>query len=802
MMRTETLQYGKTTGILGERKKTKGKNTIELLTSKNNLVFTSLAFFLGRAFIAGGMMPFGISFFAAAAGADVSMTSIAVSVLIGMLTAGAGLKIFQAAAYMALFSILNILFKNKSSKHVISCALMAFFSTLLPQLILVFINGYLLFDMLKAFLFSFIVFLLVFIFRNAASLLENRKSIYTATNERIISFAITMALAVSGLGAISLLGINIRNILCIIIILILSYKSGIGVGASIGVVVGLIVNMSGKTTPLIIGSYAFCGLLSGLFKNLGKLGSCLGFVMGNAMLTLYLNGSTDILIHLGEIVVAEIVFMITPNKFLDFVSSTFIKKGISNTSLDSCSARVREITAARLNKFGKAYGELAATFTDLPQTNVTANSQDINVMFDRVADKVCKDCSLCRHCWDRNFYETYQVMFKIVERLESKGWLGAEDIPQSFIDRCERVNEFINAVNNEYEVFKLNMVWKSRLGESRRLISQQFEGLSKVIYNLASEISENVHFKVDLEDALLVELDKEGVKVNEVSVIENRWGKYEIKVSHSGCGGRRNCINTIEKVISAVMDRKMVKESSECFRNYSDGSCTVKFVEEEAFRVTTGVARISKHKSSTSGDSYTFFSTGDGKYIAALSDGMGSGQKAAMQSRVTINLLEQLMESGFDKDLAVKMINSVLALRSGDDSFSTVDLSIIDLYEGKVEFVKVGAVPTYIKRPDRVEMVKSASLPAGLFSNIDIELVHKKVNSGDFVIMVTDGIEDCFGENTDYGKSLKDFIQSIDSVNPQEIADLILDRAYKNSNGMPADDMSVIVAKVWESAKV
>ncbi|HHW00328.1 MAG TPA: stage II sporulation protein E [Clostridiaceae bacterium] len=801
-MRTETLQYGRTTGILGEKKKTKGKSIIELLTSKNNLAFTAIAFLLGRAFISGGMMPFGISFFAAAAGANVSMTSIAISVLAGMLTAGAGPKIFQAAACMALFSILDTLFKNKISKHVASCALLAFASSLLPELIPVFINGYLLFDILKAFLFSSIVFLLVFIFANATLLIENRKSFYTATNERIISFAITMALAIAGLGTISILGINIRNIFCILIILILSYKSGVGVGAAIGVVVGLIVNMSGNTTPLIIGSYAFCGLLSGLFRNLGKVGSCLGFVMGNAMLTLYLNGSTDILIHLGEIVAAVIVFMITPNKFIDFISSAFIKKGTSDTLTDFQSTRVREITAERLNKFGKAYGELAATFTDLPQTSVTANSQDITVMFDRIADKVCKDCSLCRHCWDRNFYETYQVMFKIVERLEAKGWLGAEDIPQSFLDRCERVNEFVNAINNEYEVFKLNMVWKNRLGESRRLISQQLEGLSKVIYNLASEISENVRFRVDLEDALMVELDREGIKVNEVSVIENRWGKYEVTVSHKGCGGRRNCINTIEKVISAVMGRKMVKESNECFRNYTDGSCAIKFVEEEAFRVTTGVARIPKHKSSTSGDSYTFFSTGDGKYIAALSDGMGSGQKAAMQSRVTINLLEQLMESGFDKDLAVKMINSILALRSGDDSFSTVDMSIIDLYEGKVEFVKVGAVPTYIKRPDRVEVVKSASLPAGLFSNIDVELVHKKVNSGDFVIMVTDGIEDCFGETSDYGKSLKDFIQSINSTNPQEIADLILDRAYKNSNGMPADDMSVIVAKVWESVKV
>jgi len=81
---------------------------------------------------------------------------------------------------------------------------------------------------------------------------------------------------------------------------------------------------------------------------------------------------------------------------------------------------------------------------------------------------------------DRNFYNTYQVMFKIVENLEKKGWIDESDIPEYFMERCERIGEFVRQVNNVYELFKVDMVWKNRIGESRGLISQQLDGLAKL----------------------------------------------------------------------------------------------------------------------------------------------------------------------------------------------------------------------------------------------------------------------------------------------------------------------------------
>jgi len=67
------------------------------------------------------------------------------------------------------------------------------------------------------------------------------------------------------------------------------------------------------------------------------------------------------------------------------------------------------------------------------------------------------------------------------------------------------------------------MVWKNRIGESRGLISQQLDGLAKVILNLAVEIDGEIKFKSDMEDVLLFELRNKGIKVNDVVVCENKW---------------------------------------------------------------------------------------------------------------------------------------------------------------------------------------------------------------------------------------------------------------------------------------
>ncbi len=798
-MNFEISNVKKVAGIGRAFPKHKALKLLSEFMTLSNIIVLSISFLMGRANLLGGLMPFGITFYASTIGSRMSRILIGVSVILGAISFGNIQNIYITIAAMLIFNALSIPLKKSNKIEGYKSAIVGSISVLIPQIVVVALQGWLMYDLIRALLNTAIVFTLVLIFKMAVPIIEENKYKKTFSNEEMISLSILIAISIAGLGELQFLSLNLRSIFSIFIILVFGYKCGAGVGTATGVTVGLIVSMSSQiTSPLILSSYAFCGLLTGVLKNLGKIGSGLGFVLGNALLTYYLNGSTEIIIHIKEIIGAVIIFMILPASIMDNVVEGFRKGSDQIMDKRAYSGRIKDITVDKLNKFSKAFQELSRTFGEISETKVVTEKNDISVLFDRIADNVCKNCSLCKHCWDLNFYNTYQVMFKIVETLDTKGRIENTDIPKNFQRKCEKIDKFVIEVNNVYEIFKVDIVWRKKIGESRGIISQQLNGISTIISNLAKDIDGDYNFNSNKEEKILRDLRNAGIKIEEVIVFENMNGKYEINILHNGCKGLRECITKIEKVISNSVGRKMIKEENDCTCNPKNNFCQIKFIEEEKYKITTGISKVSKSNSKVSGDSYTFMNTGKGKYIIALSDGMGSGQKASKQSSVTINLIEQFMDSGFDKDTTLKLINALLVLKSNDDSFTTIDLSVVDLYKGEVEFVKVGAVPTFIKREDRVENIKTVSLPAGVLSNIEMELVHKKINTGDFIIMMSDGVLDYFSNDTQNEKEMTRFINEVNTTNPQEMADRILDEAYKRCENDPTDDMLVIVSKVWK----
>jgi len=770
---------------------------INRLYFQRNRILLFLTAFLITGSSISAAVPLGAVFFAASCGAGVPRLMTAAAVMLGALILGPFELLYINAACMLLFFILSIPLKKTDSKMDIWAAFAAFIAILVPQLILSGIWGFLLYDVLKSLFCSFISFVFYFIFRFSIPVISGMAGKVTLDGEEAVSAGITAALAVSGFGTLQLFGFSLKNILCVLLVLYYSFKCSAGAGAATGAAAGLIVSASTGFTPSTAGAYALCGMLSGILASLGKAGSALGFVLGNMILAIYFNGTVESTLYLRDILAASVVFFIMPDRLADRLTAPFARRSAEYADVKSYSRRIRDLTAQRLRKFADAFMALSRSFGEMARNSAPAGKHDINVLFDRVADRICRDCSLCLHCWERSFYDTYQVMFRIVESLEARGRVEESDIPVDFIDKCPRINEFVNAVNNMYELFKVGVVWKSKIGESRSVISRQFEGMSRVIGNLAEEINTDISFMSPLEDAISAALKKEGIRVVEVVAYKGLWGKYEINVHHSSCGGERKCTAVIDRVVSETAGRRMVRSDEGC-TSYGGEECILKYMEAENLRITTGVARIPKHGSRVSGDSFSFMEGIGGKYTLALSDGMGTGHSASAQSKAAVDMLESLLESGFDKDMAVNLINSVLVLKSDEDSTCTMDIAMIDLASGEVEFIKIGAAPTFIKRESRVEVIRSASLPAGILPGVDAELSRKIMDAGDMIVMVTDGVTDAMAGDEPGDRALLRYIRQLESLNPQLVAESILDEAVRRCDGKPYDDMTVLVAKVWK----
>lgn len=217
--------------------------------------------------------------------------------------------------------------------------------------------------------------------------------------------------------------------------------------------------------------------------------------------------------------------------------------------------------------------------------------------------------------------------------------------------------------------------------------------------------------------------------------------------------------------------------------------------DEPILYVGSGVARVPKRGSHISGDSFAGEAVSPGRYLLALSDGMGVGQAAAAQSKQCIALIREILRAGFSPEVAVKTANSALLLQTPEDTFATVDLALIDLTTARAEFIKVGAAPSFIKRGRDVTVVKTAAVPVGIINEVDVEPEFRNVRPGDLLIMITDGVWDVSKDDIDKERWLINHLARETATEPEAVAESVLARALEL---MPeaGDDMTVLVARV------
>ena len=218
------------------------------------------------------------------------------------------------------------------------------------------------------------------------------------------------------------------------------------------------------------------------------------------------------------------------------------------------------------------------------------------------------------------------------------------------------------------------------------------------------------------------------------------------------------------------------------------------FISDDRYVMALGNGETVKSKSRVSGDSMLNIRLKDGKYLIAISDGMGSGADAKKSSTQALRMLENLLLSGFDKNVSLDLINTAL-INQDTEIFATLDIAIVDLYAGTIEFIKSGACPTYIKNNKKVQIIKSNSLPAGIIDQNNVQTFDRDISSGDIMLMCSDGILDSNIEYKNKELWIKYLLEDIETNNTQKIADLVLNEAIDNNYGTPKDDMSIIVCK-------
>ena len=760
------------------------------------VIFTVIGFLLSRFTLVDNVAPFGIAFFLFLAKINPYKIPVFLGTLLGTILS------FNDITSIVKYSIclIIILLVSKKISKVESVAKISIFGSLIILSLSLVQALYLsqnIYDYIIIFLEAIITFISTYIFSYGIKFLINNKSKMYISPEETVSLSILLAFSIIGIGNLSLFGVSIRSVLSTVLILIASILGGATLGATSGVIVGLGFMVTNVVSALYMGVYSFAGLVSGSFNKLNKYISILGYLLSWIIIYSYTSGITSNVSQIIDIAIGCFIVSLIPKSFYYKMESILKNRVDSNEAVYEYINRMKDITNNKLMNIQRVYNELANTFDKISEKNKIIDQRDIATIIDMIHNDECQYCSMQRTCWESKFNYTYNMIYEIIEKIED-GEIRDQYIPPNFRKECMKPELIVKVANYYYKIYALDYEWNMKLCESRKIIANQIRDISKSIESVSKNLEKDIMINLEKEKNIIDELQRNNIIADKVSYIQGNDDEFKISVEMKNCRDGCLCDNRLVKVLSDYLGQDLDVQKIGC--HCLGENCKAILTKAEKYKVVTEVVTMSRDGHIFSGDNYTFMDIYDGKYMMAISDGMGKGKKAYDESSVTINILENMMEAKIDKDIVIDTINNMLLLKSSDEIFSTLDLGIVDLKKGRLETIKMGACSTYISRKNKdVDLISSSSLPVGILSDINLDRHSVKIKDGDFIIMVSDGIVDA-GKNNNFGENwLIYFLKKLETTNPKEIANLILDRALELQLGEVCDDMTVLVTKVMGS---
>lgn len=639
---------------------------------------------------------------------------------------------------------------------------------------------------------TLIIFPLYFIINYSIICFKDLTKKHLFTNEELISMAVTVSLAISGTWGANIFGVSVRNVLAFIFIITISYIKGSTIGASCGVAMGVIVGICSSNLPVFISVYGICGLVAGAFKETGKIMTVTAFIAGFFIVNVY--SDIEGYFRFMEIIIPCVVFLIVPKKIYNqiYLEFDFVKKQENINS--GYVEKIKNILVNRLDSFSEVLVNMSTILESLAENDKLLMKNKSTALIENLADRVCGSCNMNSICWKRENFYTYNAFGDLIENYQGKRYELPEELERKCIKRTILLKNTEEIVNN----YIISEMWRKRLSEGRELLSSQISNMASSVSEIIDEFNANIKIDVESENNIRRILDKNKIKYSDIFCLINRKDRLIVKVKMEACGAGQICVKEMLPLINAALHRNMSISDEGCNINPDNNQCTITYEETPKFHIGSHARRVCKDGESYSGDSYNFGRLADGSYMIILSDGMGSGPQAEQESNAAVELIEKFANTGFNRMTAINTVNSIMTLKfSAEEKFSTVDLSSIDLYTGETEFMKVGAVASFIKSGNKVQIIKSKTLPMGVLDKVDIDITKKTLKNGDILVMLTDGVLDYSNESAGRVDWVVDFLENTSCSNPKDLVDELIGKAKELGGGKVKDDMTVIVSKVY-----
>lgn len=599
---------------------------------------------------------------------------------------------------------------------------------------------------------------------------------------RRISGVDAACIVISGaalLGCVS--GVNIAGIYparifaCLLILFCASYR-GVAGGAAVGVTLGTVLCLNGNFHVFFM--YAFGSLICSVFSPLGQYATAASFAVASSAAAIVYGIDAVSVYTVVECAVASIAFIAVPSKLINSAQDMLTKSGLSEDN------EVNRQVALDLKAAAKTVDEVTDIVTQVTRRMDSIINPELSRVYARIQHGVCADCGNKSVCWNEKFDRTVKDIEYIAhERLEKKK--RSDKLPNGLEKRCEKLGALSDEIDADYKNYLSETDARIKIEEMRNVVSDQFSFVSQLLEDISSKIIGEKKYDLNKSRAIKTALLESRIPAQSVSYYENSFSRAVAEITLYEEPNKVDHVK-IQKILSHIVS----KEFKSADISVMDLSTVLTYWQKSEYEIENGFAQIPFGENRVCGDKVEVLDDVNGNSISIISDGMGTGSRAAIDGTMTCSLMHKLIGSGFTFDSALKLVNSALIIKSRDESLATVDAVSVNTYNGACCFYKAGAAQSYVRSGDGVQIISHSSLPVGILRNIEFAKEELTLKRGDIILMISDGI--C-GEDDSW---IEDELLSWSTDNMHELAVHIANTARKKNGIRFEDDISVVAMKL------
>ncbi len=599
-------------------------------------------------------------------------------------------------------------------------------------------------------------------------------------NSDLTALIVTANIILLGFFNVRIEEISIGRILAVVLLLSASHFRQTSAGAICGIPLSLTLWLSGFSAEMAL-MVTIGGLACGFFAPFSKLMSALSLMFTAIITTLITNLSSISISFMVETFIGGIIFLIMPKKVYSVLGSVF-SQNANIQSLDG----LKNSLITRLSFASGALRGVNEMVDTVSQKLEKYNNTDYSTVLRHIENDACKGCLLRINCWEKNREDTLEAVLNLTTALKRGKSASLIEVPAQFADRCLRLERFENSVGVHYSEFLTSLQAENRIREMREIVSEQMVGIADMLGSLSKEFSETVFYDSNISERVVSVLKNIDLRVSDCGCVIDKFNRMtlEIKLSHTPKDviNRKKILQILEQTCDRTFETPLV--------NKVNGEVYITVSEKAKYSIDFAISQINSNNNMLSGDAADGFYDGKGRFFMMLSDGMGTGSRAAVDSAMVIGLMSKLIKAGFSYNCALKIVNSALVYKSTDESSATIDITSIDLFNGKTELLKAGAAPTVVRRSGRAGKAECHSLPVGILKEVGFDRAIITLKEKDVVVMMSDGV--C----TDGIEWITAEVESFYDKSAKQLANRLADFAKRRREDAHQDDITVMVAVI------